>query len=89
MPERLPILPITQVTDDSSLRFWAVAALEAGSITRRQFTAIAMLAARHLPCQLALFQRSRKSVLYLQVDSALEYRIGQRAQMYGGIPRKL
>lgn len=89
MPDRLPILPITHVDDIAVLRCWAVTALEERRITRRQFTAVTMLAARHLPCRVALLQRSSKSVLYLHIDGALEYRIGQRAQVYGGVARKL
>ena len=89
MPNKLPILPMTHVADEIALRSWAVAAIESRHITRRQFSAIALLAARHLPCQVELLQRSSKSVLYLHIDGALEYRIGQRSQVYGGIPRKL
>ena len=89
MPNKLPILPMTHVADETALRSWAVTAVEARYITRRQFTAVTMLAARHLPCQVALLQRSSKSVLYLHVAGTLEYRIGQRAQVYGGIARKL
>lgn len=89
MPNKLPILPITYAADSMALRSWAVAALEAHSITRRQFTAVTMLAARHLPCQVELLQRSIKSTLYLRVDGALEYRIGQRAEVYGGVARKI
>lgn len=89
MPDKLPILPIAYVADETALRSWAVTAVEARHITRRQFTAVTMLAARHLPCQVELLQRSSKSVMYLHVAGALEYRIGQRAQVYGGIARKL
>ena len=89
MPNKLPILPMTHVADETALRSWTVTAVEARHITRRQFTAVTMLAARHLPCHVELLQRSSKSVLYLRIDGALEYRIGQRAQVYGGIARKL
>ena len=88
MPNKLPILPMTFVQDETALRSWTVAAIESRHITRRQFSAIVMLASRHLPCQVELLQRSSKSVLYLHIDGALEYRIGQRSQVYGGVPRK-
>ena len=89
MPNKLPLLPLTLVQDETALRSWTVAAIESRHITRRQFSAVVMLASRHLPCQVELLQRSSKSVLYLRIDGALEYRIGQRAQVYGGIARKL
>ena len=89
MADKLPILPITHISDETALRSWATIGLEDRRITRRQFSAVVLLARRHLPCQVELLQRSAKSVLYLHVDRQLEYRIGQRAQVYGGQARKV
>lgn len=88
MTDKIPILPITFVENATALRSWAATGLEDRRITRRQFSAIELLARPHLPCQVELLQRSAKSVLYLHVDRQLEYRIGQRAQVYGGQARK-
>ena len=89
MADKLPILPITFVKDETALRSWAVVGIETRHITRRQFSAITLLARRHLPCQVELLQRSAKSVLYLHIDGQLEYRIGQRSEVYGGQARKV
>ena len=89
MPDKLPILPIASVSDVAALRSWAAAGLEARRITRRQFSAVELLARKHLPCQVELLQRSVGSVMYLHIDGTLEYRIGQRAQVYGGHPQKI
>ena len=67
MPDKLPILPITFVQDEAALRAWSVVGIEQRRITRRQFSAITLLARRHLPCQVELLQRSAKSVLYLHI----------------------
>ena len=82
--QKLPILPIVHVDSSTAIRAWAVDAVTQKNITRRQFTSITLLAERHLPCSVELRQRSPKSVLYLWIDGTLEYRIGQRAEMYGG-----
>jgi len=87
--QKLPILPIAHVTGQDAIRAWAVDAMTQKQITRRQFAAITLLAARHLPCSVELRQRSPKSVLYLWIDGTLEYRIGQRAELYGGHPRSI
>jgi len=87
--QKLPILPIAQVESSTAIRAWAVDAVTQKQITRRQFTAITLLAERHLPCSVELRQRSPKSVLYLWIDGTLEYRIGQRAELYGGHPRSI
>ena len=89
MPDKLPILPITFVQNEAALRSWSVVGIEQRRITRRQFSAITLLARRHLPCQVELLQRSAKSVLYLHIDGQLEYRIGQRAEVYNGQARKV
>ena len=89
MPDKLPILPIASVSGVAALRSWAAAGLEARRLTRRQFSAVELLARKHLPCQVELLQRSVGSVMYLHIDGALEYRIGQRAQVYGGHPQKI
>ena len=89
MTDKTPILPVTFVENATALRSWAATGLEDRRITRRQFSAIELLARPHLPCQVELLQRSAKSVLYLHVDRQLEYRIGQRAQVYGGQARKV
>ena len=89
MPDKLPILPITFVQDEAAARSWAVIGIEKRYITRRQFAAILLLIRRHMPCQVELLQRSAKSVLYLHVDGQLEYRLGQRAELYGGHARKV
>ena len=87
--QKLPILPIAHVDSSAAVRSWAVDAITQKQITRRQFAAIAMLATRHLPCSVELLQRSPKSVLYLWIDGTLEYRIGQRAELFGGQPRSI
>ncbi len=87
--QKLPILPIAHVANPDAIRAWAVDAITQKKITRRQFSAVTLLAARHLPCSVELRQRSPKSVLYLWVDGTLEYRIGQRAEMYGGHPQSI
>ena len=89
MPDKLPILPIETVSDVTALRSWAATGLEARRLTRRQFSAVELLARKHLPCQVELLQRSVNSVIYLHIDGTLEYRIGQRAQVYGGHPQKI
>ena len=87
--QKLPILPIAHVANHDTIRAWAVDAMTQKQITRRQFSAITLLAGRHLPCSVELRQRSPKSVLYLWIDGTLEYRIGQRAELYGGHPRSI
>ena len=86
---KLPILPTAFVPDVPALRSWAAAGLEDRRITRRQFSAVELLARKHLPCQVDLLQRRARSVTYLHIDGTLEYRIGQRAQVYGGHPQKI
>ena len=89
MPDKLPILPIASVSDVAALRSWAAAGIENRLLTRRQFSAVELLARKHLPCHVELLQRVPNSVKYLHIDGALEYRIGQRAQIYGGHPQKI
>jgi hypothetical protein len=87
--QKLPILPIAHVVDQDAIRAWAVDAITQKQITRRQFSAVTLLAGRHVPCSVELRQRSPKSVLYLWIDGTLEYRIGQRAEVYGGHPQSI
>jgi hypothetical protein len=87
--QKLPILPIAHVTDQAAIRSWAVDAITQKQITRRQFAAVTLLAGRHVPCSVELRQRSPKSVLYLWIDGTLEYRIGQRAELFGGYPQQI
>ena len=87
--QKLPILPRTHVDSSAALRAWAVEGISLKLITRRQFTGIVILAERHLPCDVELRQRSPKSVLYLWIDAKLEYRIGQRAELYHGRARPI
>ena len=87
--QKLPILPRTYVDSPTAIRAWAVDGISLKLITRRQFTGVTILAERHLPCEVELRQRSPKSVLYLWIDGKLEYRIGQRAELYGGYPRPI
>jgi len=82
-------LPIAHVVDQDAIRAWAVDAITQKQITRRQFSAVTLLAGRHIPCSVELRQRSPKSVLYLWIDGTLEYRIGQRAETYGGHPQSI
>ena len=83
------IAPIAHVASSYEVRSWLVDALTARHITRRQFTALAMLAERHVPCQVALLHRSPKSTVYLHINGELEYRVGPRSEMYGGQHRPI
>ena len=89
MIDKLTVLPGTFAQDVADLRSWAAAGIERRHITRRQFTAIEMLARKHLPCYVELLQRAPNSVKYLHINNHLEYRIGQRAQMFDGRPQKI
>lgn len=87
--QKLPILPMAHVDDPAAIRAWAVDAITQKQITRRQFSGIVLLASRHVPCSVELRQRSPKSVLYLWIDGQIEYRIGQRAELFGGYPQQI
>jgi hypothetical protein len=87
--QKLPILPMTYVDDPTAIRSWAVEGISLKLITRRQFSGIVLLASRHVPCSVELRQRSPKSVLYLWINGQLEYRIGQRAELFGGYPQQI
>ena len=87
--QKLPILPMAYVDDPTAIRSWAVEGISLKLITRRQFSGVVLLASRHVPCSVELRQRSPKSVLYLWINGQLEYRIGQRAELFGGHPQQI
>ncbi len=86
MPVKQTILHRKRITDVDGARAFFTLAVELRLITWRQFTALTLLASRHLPCELVLAQRMPKNTQYLMCitpQGDIEYRVGPRAQLYG------
>lgn len=89
VPNKQTILHRKRVANTDDARAFLAPAVEMRLITWRQFTALTLLAARHLPCELVLVQRTPKSTQYLTCitpQGDIEYRVGPRAEMYGARP---
>lgn len=89
MPIKQTVLHRKRADDLDAARSFLAQAVELRVITWRQFTALTLLAARHLPCELVLVQRTPKSTQYLTCitpQGDVEYRVGPRAEMYGAQP---